>query len=221
MTSAACEVTRIVYHVSGLPVAADPTSKLRSEPGDSAAPGRVHLQEFERLVTDFGGRMLAVALRYLPNEADAQEAVQEAFLSAFKALPRFQGGSELSTWLHRITVNACLMKLRSKRRRPESSIENLLPTFLEDGHQTKASKDWSLDALSGIQQAETRTSVRRAIELLPDSFRLVLLLRDIEEFSSEQTGEMLGISSEAVRTRLHRARQALRSILEAEFGDQS
>ena len=97
------------------------------------------------------------AMRGLPA------AVQDAFLSAFKSLDRFDGRSQLTTWLHRITVNACLMKLRSKSRRPETSIDGLLPTFVEDGHQTHSTPKWNADPSSGIQQAELRTLRRLAI----------------------------------------------------------
>src|SRR5688572_25308024 len=85
-------------------------------------------QAYEQMVHAFGGRMLAVALRILRNEEDARDAVQTAYLSAFRSLKGFEGGCRLSTWLHRIVVNAALMKLRSRRRRPEESIEPLLPT---------------------------------------------------------------------------------------------
>lgn len=162
--------------------------------------------------------MLAVARRYLPNEDDAQDAVQEAFLSAYRALPSFQGDAQLGTWLHRITVNVCLMKLRSKRRRPETPIDEFLPAFLEDGHQARSSTDWSPAALRGIERAETRAIVRDAIQRLPEQYRTVLVLRDIDGFSTEQAGEVLEMSTDAVKTRLHRARQALRGILDSHFG---
>ena len=90
--------------------------------GDSAA--------YERLVRTYGNWLLAVARRILHNEEDARDAVQEAFLSAFRGLAKFDGASRLSTWLHRIAINAALMRLRSKRRRPEASLDGLLPRFV-------------------------------------------------------------------------------------------
>lgn len=90
---------------------------------------------FDELVDAAAGRMLSVARKMMSTEADAEDAVQDAFLSAFKSLDRFDGRSKLTTWLHQITVNACLMKLRSKRRRPEKSMDALLPEFVADGHQ--------------------------------------------------------------------------------------
>ena len=92
-------------------------------------------QACEELVRAHTSRLLAVARRYLRSEEDARDAVQEGFVAAFRSIARFQGGSSLSTWLHRIVINACLMRLRSSRRRPETSIEELLPRFDGSGHQ--------------------------------------------------------------------------------------
>src|SRR5438045_1859361 len=97
---------------------------------------------FEQLVRDYGGRMLAVARKFLPNEEDARDAVQDAFLSAFKAIDQFQGQSRLSTWLHRIVINAALAKLRGRRSRDQRSIDDLLPKYLGDGHQADPAVEW-------------------------------------------------------------------------------
>lgn len=172
---------------------------------------------FDELVRVAGGRMLAVARRMMSREEDAQDAVQEAFLSAFKNLSRFDGRSQLTTWLHRITVNACLMKLRSQRRRPERAIEDLLPTFVEDGHQIRQTAAWKPNVTDGIQQAETRELVRAKIHELPEQYRVILMLRDIEELSTEETAQALDMTTNAVKTRLHRARQALRTLLDPHF----
>lgn len=178
---------------------------------------------FDELVRMAGGRMLAVARRMMTGGEDAQDAVQDAFLSAFKSLDRFDGRSQLTTWLHRITVNACLMKLRSQRRRggPERQIEDFLPTFLTDGHQARPSDSWKPDATDGIQRAEVRALVRASIDELPDQFRTVLILRDIEELSTEETAEILEMTTSAVKTRLHRARQALRTLLDPHFSTET
>ncbi len=171
---------------------------------------------YEVLVRTHSGRMLAVARRFMGNDDDAREAVQEAFVSAFRAMDRFDGDARLSTWLHRIVVNACLMKLRTRRRKPEESIDDLLPRFAENGHLHVSGAGWDgADRL--IERGETRILVREAIEKLPDPYRTVLLLRDIEEFDTEQTAEALGLSKAAVKTRLHRARQALRQLLDEHF----
>lgn len=164
---------------------------------------------YEELVRANGGRMLATARRFLRSEEDAREVVQEALLQAFRALPRFAGNARLSTWLHRIVINAALMRLRSQRRRPEQSIEELLPHFEADGARIPDAADEPM-ADAAIDGAERRALVRRAIARLPDGYRTVLLLRDVEELDTEETARRLGTTPGAVKTRLHRARQALR-----------
>ncbi len=167
----------------------------------------------ERLVREQTPRMLAVARRMLRNEADARDVVQDAFFSAFRSLARFEGAAALSTWLHRIVVNGALMKLRSRRRRPEESIEPLLPRFLEDGHHASHPSEW-MPTHTLLERQETRELVRAAIDRLPEGYRTILLLRDIEELDTEETARALDLTPAAVKVRLHRARQALRTLLD-------
>jgi RNA polymerase sigma-70 factor (ECF subfamily) len=169
---------------------------------------------FEELVRSHAGRLLSVARRFLGGSEDAQDAVQEAFIRAFKAIHTFEERSQLQTWLHRILVNTALMKLRERRRKPEDSIDELLPTFLSDGHQTVESRDWS-DAL--LERKETAGIVREAIARLPEPYRVVLTLRDLEECDTAETARILGTTTTVVKVRLHRARQALRTLLDREF----
>jgi len=169
---------------------------------------------YEALVRTHGGRLLSVARRFLGNNEDAQDAVQDAFIKAFRAIGTFEERAQLHTWLHRILVNTALMKLRSKRRRPEESIDDLLPTFQADGHQTTESREWS-DAV--FERKETAGLVRQAIAQLPEPYRVVLTLRDIEERDTSETAAALGTSTTVVKVRLHRARQALRTLLDGEF----
>jgi RNA polymerase sigma-70 factor, ECF subfamily len=170
-------------------------------------------QAFEVLVRAFGGRLLSVARRLVRDEADAQDVLQSAYLSAFRALAQFEGTSQLSTWLHRIVVNTALMKLRSRRRKPEESIDQLLPAFLDDGHHVEQFADWTVPADRLLEQQETRATVRAAIDQLPDHYRAVLLLRDIEERPTQEVAEVLQLTPTAVKVRLHRARQALSTLL--------
>jgi RNA polymerase sigma-70 factor (ECF subfamily) len=166
------------------------------------------------LVRQYGGRMLAVARRFLRCKEDQADAVQDAFLAAFRWLHKFEGNSSLGTWLHRIVVNACLKKLEAQSRSLAVPIDDLLPTFDETGHHTRPVRSWEGPALSQLAREETRIQVRACIDQLPDSYRTVLLLRDIEELDTEQTAQQLAITPGAVKTRLHRARQALRTLLE-------
>jgi RNA polymerase sigma-70 factor (ECF subfamily) len=173
-------------------------------------------EAYATLVRLYGGRLLAVARRYFPGSEDAQDAVQEAFLSAFQALGSFEENAQLSTWLHRIVVNACLMRLRSRKRKPEESIEPLLPTFDELGNRTAAVSPWP-EIHGELERKQAGARVRELIHRLPESYRTVLLLRDIEERDTAQTAEALGISENAVKIRLHRARQGLRTLLDPEM----
>jgi RNA polymerase sigma-70 factor (ECF subfamily) len=129
-------------------------------------------------------------------------------------LEGFGGQSRLGTWLHRIVVNASLMKLRAQQRKPERLIDDLLPTFLGDGHMAQPASQWAITTDIAAQRHEIQEVVRKSIDQLPESYRTVLLLRDIEERNTEEASKLLGISTSAVKTRLHRARQALRTLLD-------
>lgn len=172
---------------------------------------------FVKLVDLYSGRLLAVARRLLNHEQDAQDALQDAFISAFRGLATFDGKSTLATWLHRIAVNAALMKLRSMRRKPEQPIDELLPKYYDDGHRQNPGPAWKVTASEILEQAETRELVHRCIAQLPDSYRIVLVLRDLEELDTSTVANHLGIEVGAVKIRLHRARQALRTLLDPHF----
>jgi RNA polymerase sigma-70 factor (ECF subfamily) len=172
---------------------------------------------FETMVRLYAGRMLAVARRLVGNDEEARDVVQDALLSAFRSMARFEGHSRISTWLHRIVVNTALMKLRTRRRKPEESIEPLLPSFNDEGHHAIRFSEWE-GADQVLEREEVRRVVREAIDGLPDTYRTVLLLRDIEELSTDETAEALAITPNTVKTRLHRARQALRSVLDERLG---
>jgi RNA polymerase sigma-70 factor (ECF subfamily) len=172
---------------------------------------------YEEAVRRYSPRLLATAQRILRNEDDAHDAVQDTFLSAFRGLDQFAGESKLATWLHRIAVNAALMKLRKRRQSHEQSIDHLLPRFANDGHQAEPAAPWDSAAERILERKETRDFVRRAIDNLPENYRTVLLLRDIEGLDTEETAQQLGLTEGVVKTRLHRARQALRGLLDPHF----
>lgn len=161
--------------------------------------------------------MLSVARRFVRNDEDARDIVQSAYLNAFRSLGQFEGHCLIGTWLHRIVVNTALMKLRSRRRKPEASIEELLPAFQEDGHHVEQFSDWYAPADALMEREETREVVRACIAQLPDNYREVLVLRDIEELSTEEAGRVLSMTPTAVKVRLHRARQALSTLLRQAF----
>ena len=185
--------------------AADAALVARLKAGDEAA--------YEEMVRSLGGRLLAVARRMLRDEEAARDAVQEAMLSAVRAIHGFDGHSRLSTWLHRIVVNAALMRIRSRQRRPEQSIEPLLPRFAEDGHHAEPVTSWAESAERLIERAQTRALVRAALEELPESYRVVIMMRDIDDMSTAEAAAAFGITENALKLRLHRARQALGTII--------
>ena len=161
--------------------------------------------------------MLAIAKRYLHDDQDCHDAIQDAFVSVFQAIDEFAGNSQLGTWLHRIVINGCLMKLRSRSRHPEVSIDTLLPKFDASGHAQQPARRWRNCPDEELQREENRAIIRHCIDVLPEDYREVIMLRDIEEFSTDDSAAVLKISPGAVKTRLHRARQALRTLLEPHF----
>lgn len=196
-----------------------PDADALSEAELVAALRAGHEWAFETMVRIYGGRLLAVARRFTRIEEDARDIVQSAYLNAFRALDGFEGGAQLATWLHRIVVNTALMKLRSQRRKPEESIEPLLPTYQADSHHVEQFADWTASPDELLMRQETRGVVRACIEQLPDNYRTVLLLRDIEEMSTQEVAVALTMTPTAVKVRLHRARQALSTLLRREFAD--
>ncbi len=166
-----------------------------------------------RLVRLFGPQMMTVARRFLRCDDDCDDALQDAFISAFKAIAGFECESRLATWLYRITVNSCLMKLRSDWFRREISIEELLPATgsRADGRRASAELD---DPLFSVETDELRAFVHRAIEKLPAGDRAVLLLRDIEQMDAIAAAAVLETSVHNVKRRLRRARQVLSELLE-------
>jgi len=158
-----------------------------------------------------------LALRMMRNEAEAEDVVQETFLSAFKAIDSFRGHSGLSTWLYRIAYNAALMRLRRVQPLVVSVDE---PLELEDGAEVpRELHDWCCLPERDFETAEARTELERAIHELPEKLRAVFVLRELEGLTTEQAAEALDLSVENVKTRLHRARLWLRERLSTYFAE--
>lgn len=169
---------------------------------------------YEILVRRFGPQVLKTAKRYLRSEADAADCFQETFLAIFESINKFEQRSSFNTWIRGIAVNQCLMRIRAQGRRKEDSIEHLLPVFDENGNRIRSFTANRTSAIAdSIDTSQTKIIVREKINELPDDYRLVLLLRDIDGYSTNETATILGIKVNAVKTRLHRARSALRSLL--------
>ncbi|MCG8559209.1 MAG: sigma-70 family RNA polymerase sigma factor [Hyphomicrobiales bacterium] len=183
---------------------ADLVARLRK--GDAAA--------HEALVRAHITYLLRVARNILRDDALAEDCVQEAFLSAFAKIDTFEGRSSIRSWLRRITMNAALMKLRSAKRRDERPIEDFLPEFDRNG--CRIEPPWTRLATPEeiAESNDRRALVKEKVAELPEAYRTVLVLRDFEELSTREVAETLGLSEAAVRVRLHRARAALKALLE-------
>ncbi|MDX2146568.1 MAG: sigma-70 family RNA polymerase sigma factor [Planctomycetota bacterium] len=218
----------ITTDVVGTNMSADPSIQAQFEArwaSDHLMLEALDRQEhapFEAFVRDVTPRMLAVARSMLHEEHEATDAVQEAFLSALRKRDTFDRNAAFSTWIHRILINVCLMRLRTKRRRGEVFIDDLLPTFERDGHIRERPTPCDQRKVGGIEGDEggpasdegVRRLVREQIERLPEAYREVVMLRDVQQLSTEECGLVLGLTPSAVKTRLHRARQALKALLE-------
>ncbi len=173
---------------------------------------------YDVFVRRFSSKVLAVAKRYLRSDADAADCFQDTLVAAFDSIDRFEQRSSVGAWLRGITVNQCLMRVRTNSRRREESIDHLLPDFDEHGQRvTSFEPAQSSDTGAMIDQSQLKTVVRNKISQLPDIYRMTLLLRDIDGYSTQETADILGIEVNAVKTRLHRARSALKALLEPEL----
>jgi RNA polymerase sigma-70 factor (ECF subfamily) len=170
-------------------------------------------ESFERLATLFQKKIYALSFNLTRNAMDSEDVTQEVLLTLFKKIHTFQGKSAFSSWVYRITLNATYMKLRSRKKDQSISIEELLPSFNGSGFQQEKIQDWSENTESIILDNETRETIQKAVDLLPDKEKIVFLLRDVEGLSTEKVGEILELTVPAVKSRLHRARLFLRKKL--------
>jgi RNA polymerase sigma-70 factor (ECF subfamily) len=165
---------------------------------------------FERLVRTNASWMLGLARRILDDESEAEDAVQDACISAFRSVGAFQGDSALSTWLHRIVVNAALMRLRSRRRRDGLRVQEIDSEVRRSG---RAGGPDGEPPTAALESEEIRVAVRRAIAAIPPDYRVILVLRDVEGMDMDEVADLVGLGVSGAKSRLHRARQALREAL--------
>jgi RNA polymerase sigma-70 factor (ECF subfamily) len=174
--------------------------------------------EFARLVDAYSGPLYRLALKMLGNASDAEDALQNTFLKAFQYVDTFEGRSSLSTWLYRIASNEALMMLR--KRRPEINFaDSTVEEEDERNYDPVQFTDWCCLPEEEYLSAEARKTMDRAVEHLPETLRIVFVLRDIEDLSIQETSQVLGLSETAVKTRLLRARLRLREELSSYYGD--
>ena len=174
-------------------------------------------QALESLMERYAPRVYRVARGITRTDADAEEVVQDVFLTIVRKIDSFEGRAALGTWIYRMATNAALLKRRGKRAKLEVSLEEHLPTFKEDGHRegnrAYLLADWSRTPEAELLDGEARAILSSAIDRLPEPYRAVLVLRDIEELTNEEAASILGESVASVKSRLHRARMALREQL--------
>jgi RNA polymerase sigma-70 factor (ECF subfamily) len=192
-------------------------SSVQSKPKfDIAALQIGDRAEFARLVEAYSGQIYRLAMKMLQNQQDAEDILQETFIKAHRALPNFEGRSSLSTWLYRIATNEALMFLR--RKQPDQiSVEQ--PSDDDEERAPLEIVDWCCLPEGELMSTEARANLERSVEMLPQSLRVVFLLRDIEGLSTRETAEILDLSESAVKTRLSRARLHLRETLSAYYGE--
>ena len=183
-------------------------SRLRS--GDRA--------EIARLVDVYSTNIYRLALKMLANPQDAEDVLQNTFLKAIQALPKFEGRSSLSTWLYRIAANEALMTIR--RRKPEIEFTAKMDDMENEELMLTEFTDWCCLPEGDLISAEAQNYLDQAIQELSEKLRVVFILRDIEKLSIRETGEALGLTETTVKTRLLRARLKLRELLSVYYGEQ-
>jgi len=175
----------------------------------------------EVLAERYGTRIYRLAFGVTRNQADAEEVLQDVLLTLARKGGSFEGRSAVASWIYRITTNAALNKRRGKRLEVETPLEDLLPAFTPDGHRDGDRSfllaDWSQNPEEEFFCAERRRVLERALDSLPEHYRAVLVLRDVEELSNEEVAALLDESVASVKSRLHRARMVLREQLTRGF----
>ena len=173
--------------------------------------------QFELLVKRYASKIYGLAMRLTRNPSDAEDAVQEAFLLVYTKLDGFRGESAFGTWLYKVALNSIYMKLRQRKHAAEDNIDDYLPRFDQHGMMQGMVRKFGDDPEDEAIRQQSTAAVREAINKLPAEYRVVLVARDIDELSSEETADALGLTVAAVKSRLHRARLFLRQHLEDKF----
>jgi RNA polymerase sigma-70 factor (ECF subfamily) len=187
-------------------------------------PGNVQLDQPltpERVFRDYAPRVYNLARRMLGNDADAEDVTQDVLLQVVRKLDTFRGESAFPTWLHRVTVNAALAHRRKRAQREGHRIPDPLENFLDDGHHAAPVRPWSVRPEQEALDRETHELIEQAIARLPEIYRDVYVLADVENLPNSEIADMLGLSIPAVKSRLHRGRLLMRDALAPHFEEVS
>jgi RNA polymerase sigma-70 factor (ECF subfamily) len=207
--------------MSTLPPHTPPESNTPAAVTDEDLVARARTKDFaafEELVDRYEDKIFRLAFRFVRNETEAKEIVQDTFLLVWRKLDTFKGDSQFGSWLYRVATNTALMRLRAQRRHPEISTEELPVDYLDNyGQLPAAGENWAKRPDDELQSDELRRRIQKAVDELPEIYRTVFLIRDVEGLSTEETAEVLEISIPTVKTRLHRARLALRDAITRYF----
>lgn len=183
-----------------------------------AAAEQGDLKAFEEVVRRYQNRVYRLAYGMTGNAAEAEEVVQETFLRVFRGLDSFRGQSAPSSWIYRVAANSALMRLRSKRRKPLLNLGDLpQPDARADRHAAWPPGAWSREPEAKLLSKELAQHLEAAISKLPDKYRLVMLLRDVEGLTNREVAQTLGITQPTVKSRLHRSRLLVRAALDKFF----
>jgi len=189
-----------------------------AEPSDEALAALAAAGDdlaFEALLGRYEARVYRLARRLTGDDGDAQDVLQDAFLRVYRKLGSFRGESRFSTWLYRIATNTALMQRRARQRRPAESLEAYLPRFDDNG--VHLGEPAALQAASRADELLDRRllaeKAREGVARLPDLYRAAFVLRDLQELSTAEVAELLGLDPATVRQRVHRARLMLRGYL--------
>jgi RNA polymerase sigma-70 factor (ECF subfamily) len=172
---------------------------------------------FEEIISRYEAKVMNLALRFTRNQEDAEEVMQDVFTTVYRKIDGFRGQSAFSSWLYRIVVNAAFMKLRKKKQSQTVSMEDLAPAvkqYCMERESVTNTHSYNITVTRELQEV-----LQRAIDKLPDQYRAVFVLRDVDGLSNQETGEILDLSIPAVKSRLHRSRIMLRKRLQRYYED--
>jgi len=172
---------------------------------------------FEEIVSRYESKVMSLALRFTRNQEDAEEVMQDVFTTVYRKIEGFRGQSAFSSWLYRIVVNAAFMKLRKRKQNQSVPMDDLAPAvkhYTFERESINGSYSQNVAVSHEMQQV-----IQSAVNRLPDQYRAVFVLRDVDGLSNQETGEILNLSIPAVKSRLHRSRIMLRKKLQRYYED--